>query len=70
MNKLGNKEIRTTLKGRDLYVYFKFDRVPNFSMTVLEGILEIQRAITDNNFVVNGVKISCLLYTSPSPRDS
>ena len=67
MNKLGNKEIGTKLKGRDLYAYFKFDRVPNFSMTVLEGILEIQRAIMDNNFIVNGVRIRRLIVKSHFP---
>jgi len=67
MNTLGNKEIQTKLKGSDLYAYFRFGNVPNFSMTLLEGILDIQRALIDNNYVINEVSVKRLIVKSHFP---
>ncbi len=67
MDKLGNKEIKTRLKGNDLYVYFKFCNVPNFSMTLLEGILGIQRALIGNDFVIDSVRVKRLIVKSHFP---
>lgn len=68
MHKLGNREIKTRLKGADLYVYFKFGDVPNFSINLLKGILEIQRTLIDNHYVIDGVEIKRLIVKSHFPK--
>lgn len=68
MNKLGSRDIRVRLKGTDLYVYFKFGDVPNFSMNLLQGILDIQKTLISNRYVVDGVCIKRLIIKSHFPK--
>ena len=52
---------------KDLYCNYMFERVHSQqNLTVLEGEV-VRLSITGNT--VDGVYLTCLLYTSPSPRD-
>ena len=68
MHRLGNREIKASLKGTDLYVYFKFGDVPNFSMNLLKGILDIQKAMISNNYLIDSVNVKRLIVKSHFPR--